>query len=88
MLQTGENMSEKETKQNIIRVYAKVTDEMNLQLDTWSSKLGITKSQLVNMSIMAGLGTIIRAINPESFFTPEMIAAISKAATSEEKPSA
>lgn len=56
------------------RIYARVTDEMESKILLWSEKLGVTKTQLINMSIMAGLDSIIRAVDPVSSLTPEQLA--------------
>lgn len=58
------------------RVYTRVTEETAEKIDHWAEKLGLTKGQLYNMAILAGLDSIIRAIDPVSSLTPEQIAAL------------
>lgn len=58
------------------RIYARVTDETEKKLLLWSDKLGVTKTQLINMSILAGLDSIIRAVDPVSSLTPEQVVAL------------
>lgn len=61
------------------RVYARVSDEVAEKVVMYSGKYGLTQSQLYGMAIQAGLGAIIRAINPEDVMTPEQWAKLVKA---------
>lgn len=62
-----------------VRIGAYVTPELNDRLDQWSGKIGITKSQLIAMSIMAGLDSIVRAVSPVESVEPEQWAKIIEA---------
>lgn len=61
------------------RVMARIPDEVAEKIVSWSSRLGITQSQLMGMAIQAGLDNIIRAISPAESITPELLAKIAKA---------
>lgn len=62
------------------RFTLRITKELNEKLTGWSNRLGISKAQLANMAIQAGLGSIIRAVAPEESMSADKWAEIIKAA--------
>jgi len=66
-------------KEKKIRVWTSVTPELDGKVEFWAEKLGVTKSQLINMCLQAGLKNIITAFSPEDVFTPETWAKLVKA---------
>lgn len=54
---------------NTKRVAGRVTPEVDLQIDEWATKLGMTKTSFISLCIRAGLTTVIRTIQPESLLT-------------------
>lgn len=65
------------------RVYATVTPETMAKLDMWSEKTGMAKSNLVNMSLLIGLDQLIKTLAPETWLTPEVLAAMGKSGAEE-----
>lgn len=62
-----------------VRLSSTVSDETAEKILYWSKKLNINKSQMINISILAGLDTVIRAISPMESMTPEQIVQIGEA---------
>lgn len=67
-------------EQQGVRIWGRIRPETMAKLDKWSKELGISKSQLVNMCILAGLDSIIRAIRPTESLDAEKWADIMAAA--------
>jgi hypothetical protein len=60
-----------EEKKEKIRVWARVTPNINAELDKWSEELGVSKTNLISICIVAGLKGVIRMTAPEKSLTPE-----------------
>lgn len=60
------------------RIWSNVTPELYEELSKWATRLGLTKAQLVNICVQAGLGSVIRAIAPEESIPPVILAEIIK----------
>lgn len=67
------------------RVWGTVTDETMNKINVWSDRLGLHKSQFVNMCIQAGIGSIIRAVAPEEALSPDQWSEIIKRVNAEGK---
>jgi hypothetical protein len=67
-----------EEKMEKIRVWARVTPNINAELDKWSEELGVSKTNLISICIVAGLKGVIRMTAPERLLTPEEWAVIAK----------
>lgn len=61
------------------RVTVRIPDEMAEKVAHWADRLGVTQSQLMGMSMQAGMDNIIRAVAPAESITPELLAKIAKA---------
>jgi len=66
-------------KYEAVRINIRVTKDMNSKLDYWAGKLGVTKSQLGGMSMMAGFDAIIRTISPVDSLNEDQLAKIFRA---------
>lgn len=63
---------------NNVHVWAGVSKQTDLQLTRWATRLGMSKSMLINLCVQAGLGQVVRAVAPEEAFDPKQWAAIFK----------
>lgn len=55
-----------------------IAEDQNEKLEKWSNRLAISKSNLINLAIRAGLDSIIRAVEPAESLTDEQWARILK----------
>ena len=55
------------------KLYVAVTNEFDDRFMAWAKRLGLTKSQLGNICVQAGLNAVIRAVSPEEAFSSEQI---------------
>lgn len=67
-------------RKNEAKLYIRVTRDFDKKVTSWAGRLGITKSQLGNICMQAGLSAVVKAIAPEEAFSPELLASIIKAA--------
>lgn len=58
------------------RIWGYVNPELNEKLETWAVRLGLSKAQLINISIQAGLSAVTKAISPEEAISPDILAKI------------
>lgn len=54
--------------------------DLDEKLDKWAARLELPKSNLINLSVRAGIDAIIRTIDPTEAFTPDQWVNIIKAA--------
>lgn len=62
-----------------IRLNIRVSKEFSDTLDMWSDRLGVTKSQFSSMCLQAGIKSVVRAFEPESALTPEVVKMVMEA---------
>jgi hypothetical protein len=72
------------SKTDSVRVQGRVSQADNELLNEWSVKLGLDKSQLISISVHAGLGAILRAVDPMASLTPDQLNKLKNAFESEE----
>lgn len=63
-----------------VRLNLYLPSDLNEKIEEYGKKFDIPKSLLIQMSVRAGLDSIIRAISPVDAFSPEQLAAIAAAA--------
>lgn len=63
-------------KNHRINIY--IAEDQNEKLDKWSKRMAISKTNLINLSIRAGLDAIIRAVEPAESLSEEQWAKILK----------
>lgn len=59
-----------------VRVWSVVSPDLDKKLIDWSERMGVTKSQLINIAIQAGLSAVTKAVSPEDAISPEVLAKI------------
>jgi hypothetical protein len=62
------------------KLYIKVPAEFFENFVSWAGRLGLTRNQLGNICLQAGLKNIIRAVSPEEALTAEQIVSIARLA--------
>ena len=61
------------------RIGSRVPADVKEKIDEWAYKLGLSKSQFINICVQAGLYSVIRTIKPEDAVSPEYMALIVQA---------
>lgn len=56
-----------------VRVAGRVSVEDDKRLAEWAGKLGMTKSQMIGLSVHTGMNWLITAISPEQTINTEVV---------------
>jgi len=60
-------------KEDVFRIAGRVPMTVNADLDRLASKLGMSKSAVINMAVTMGVLDLRRVVEPETLITPDIM---------------